>query len=203
MIKIHLPWLITLIGFITILPIKAEDYILENSKNKKWEKLLGTPPAPGSEAENQDFDFLIHLQNTRTAEECEQAQSEVKMTLENFYGTLLSKNELQKNSYLFLKHSIKTGLKSRRAKNHFDRPRPFQQFSEIKPCIHLSSSKSYPSGHTALARVVAYALSKKYPERKIAFFKRADEIAYHRMLGGVHYPTDVIAGKKLADEMMK
>jgi hypothetical protein len=31
--------------------------------------------------------------------------------------------------------------------------------------------------------------------------KRGDEISMHRVLGGVHHPSDIVAGKKLGDAM--
>jgi len=46
---------------------------------------------------------------------------------------------------------------------------------------------------------MAYALAIKFPKRAKLFFKRANAIAKNRMLGGVHYPSDIRAGKKLAD----
>ena len=33
--------------------------------------------------------------------------------------------------------------------------------------------------------------------------ERADEIAQNRIIGGVHHPSDIVAGKKLADKVVE
>ena len=85
-------------------------------------------------------------------------------------------------------------------KNKFERPRPFITYKEVVPCIHKSSGYSYPSGHSSYARLFANVLGDIIPLRKDEFVKRADEIAMDRVLGGVHYPTDITAGKVFGDE---
>jgi acid phosphatase (class A) len=37
------------------------------------------------------------------------------------------------------------------------------------------------------------------PERKAEFFGKADEMAWDRVIGGVHFPTDIAAGKVFGD----
>ena len=54
-----------------------------------------------------------------------------------------------------------------------------------------------------MARLFAHVLGTIYPERKDALMKRADEVARNRVLGGVHHPTDVEAGKKMGDVLGK
>ena len=173
---------------------------------ENWEHILGLPPEPGSIEEKEDVDTLLKFQSTRTNAECAQAASEEKVSLETFFGGdkgPLSKKEVSHLKLVFFKYLIKGGLKTSSAKNYFDRPRPFETFSEIKPCIKLAKGQSYPSGHTSISRLMAYVLSAKFPERRVLFFKRADEIARDRMLGGVHYPSDVRAGKHLGDLFAK
>ena len=42
-------------------------------------------------------------------------------------------------------------------------------------------------------------LSDIVPERRAEFFAKADEIALDRVIGGVHFPTDIAAGKVFGD----
>ena len=49
--------------------------------------------------------------------------------------------------------------------------------------------------------IIGGHLSDFVPVRRAAFLARADEIAQDRVIGGVHHPTDVAAGKVLADEI--
>ncbi len=173
--------------------------------SSKYEKILGFPPAVDSIEEDYDFDVLMEFQKNRTAHDCELASREEKMSLENLFGGEngpLSPKEVKKHKWFYWKYFIKAGLPSTSAKKHFKRPRPFQRFTEIKPCIKLPDSYSYPSGHTSVSRVMAYALARKYPERAFLFYKRAEEIARNRMLGGVHYPSDIRSGKVLGDYLI-
>jgi acid phosphatase (class A) len=80
------------------------------------------------------------------------------------------------------------------AKAHFDRPRPFAVDREIQPLVPKPSSPSYPSGHATFAYVNAIVLSEMVPEKTDAIFSRATDYAYHRVVEGVHYPTDIEAG---------
>jgi acid phosphatase (class A) len=164
---------------------------------------LETYPKLGSAEGILDVAQLLYLQKTRTKAECASAQKEANGSgLKLFFGGkhgLLSPIELQKVEKELKWLTTKTRVKILYYKTKFNRPRPYTSHSQIKPCIELENSKSYPSGHTTLARLYGRILSVIYPERSLLFMKRADEASQNRMIGGVHYPSDVAAGKKLGD----
>jgi acid phosphatase (class A) len=56
---------------------------------------------------------------------------------------------------------------------------------------------SYPSGHAASAFTLAALLGEIFPDKKEALLEQAAEIAENRVIGGVHYPSDIAAGKQL------
>jgi hypothetical protein len=92
-------------------------------------------------------------------------------------------------------------------KNKFDRPRPWQMAKHFKfdyPDIHTETgeSPSYPSGHATGAYFLAEVMSRKYPKHKKKLFDYADEVAENRMKAGVHYPSDIRAGKILASKLL-
>jgi acid phosphatase (class A) len=62
-----------------------------------------------------------------------------------------------------------------------------------------SKGYSYPSTHAAISRVFAHVLTDIIPLRKAEFFAKSDEIARDRVIIGVHYPSDIAAGKDLGD----
>jgi acid phosphatase (class A) len=82
------------------------------------------------------------------------------------------------------------------AKVAFGRPRPFVNDPKLAPCIDRPNNESYPSGHAAWSYMTAYILANMFPERKLALMDRAEEFAWHRVVGGVHYPSDIAAGRK-------
>lgn len=160
-------------------------------------------PKPGSAEEILDVTRLLFLQTTRSAADCKEAAEESNgVGLKLFFGgkhALLSAGEIAKMEKELKWLTAKAGAKILYYKTKFNRPRPYVSFPLIRPCIELENSKSYPSGHTTLARLYGRILSAVYPERSLLFMKRADEAAENRIIGGVHYPSDVAAGKKLGD----
>lgn len=167
---------------------------------------LGDYPALGTPESDEDFAVLLRYQDTRTEEDCAEARLEEQATLGNMFGPPhgpLTKAELRKLTLRALPVYAEAGANILLAKNLYKRPRPYDANPEVKPCIDLEGSYAYPSGHTALARSFAHMLSAIWPERREEFFRRADKSSENRIIGGVHHPTDIIAGKKLGDVLAK
>lgn len=83
----------------------------------------------------------------------------------------------------------------------FYRLRPFQVNSKLDELVlskKTAFTPSYPSGHSYQAYYIAKFYSKKYPELKEKLYTLADKCANARVLGGVHYPSDIAFGKYLA-----
>jgi acid phosphatase (class A) len=60
-------------------------------------------------------------------------------------------------------------------------------------------SFSYPSGHATRGTLLARILAELAPERREALLRVGHQIGYDRVVGGVHYPSDVLAGDRLGD----
>ncbi len=84
----------------------------------------------------------------------------------------------------------------------YRRPRPFLSDSAIVPCIandeRLRASFSYPSGHAALGFGWALVLAELIPARADAIIERGRDFTWSRVVCGVHYPSDVEAGRIVA-----
>jgi acid phosphatase (class A) len=82
------------------------------------------------------------------------------------------------------------------------RPRPFLSDSAITTCIpndeRLRASFSYPSGHAALGFAWALVLAELVPTRADALIERGRDFTWSRVVCGVHYPSDVEAGRTVA-----
>lgn len=172
--------------------------------NAEIRSLLGDYPALGTPEGQKDLDALIKYQETRTEEECAYAASQDSISLESLFvnnNGPLTKREAKKLKWKMAFVYAEAGYNILKAKKLYDRPRPYDSHAVLSPCIPEETSMSYPSGHTTLGRVLGRTLSEIYPERAEAFMKRADEISKNRMIGGVHYPSDVKAGKILGDEI--
>ena len=79
-------------------------------------------------------------------------------------------------------------------KNLIKRDRPAAKLDCYKAWITPSDQFSFPSGHTAAAFLFACLVANFYPAFTFPCFIWAGAIAVSRVLLGVHYPTDLVAG---------
>lgn len=78
------------------------------------------------------------------------------------------------------------------------RPRPFMADDSIVTCIPRPTSYSYPSGHAALGFAWALVLAELVPSRADAIVARGRDFSWSRVVCGLHYPSDVEAGRTVA-----
>jgi len=64
------------------------------------------------------------------------------------------------------------------------------------------ASYSYPSGAANAAMTAAMLLADMVPEKRAALFARAWEFGENRVVLGVHFPTDIEAGRMIASAMI-
>lgn len=82
-------------------------------------------------------------------------------------------------------------------KKLFKRERPCDVFKQMHAHVKPSDKFSLPSGHTAAAFLMATLLSHFYPAVGFFAYIWASLIAMSRILLGVHYPGDIVAGATL------
>jgi acid phosphatase (class A) len=158
------------------------------------------PPATGSAQERRELDELLALQRTRGATDVQAARDDRRKDVDRFYAALgLDPRQpppLQKLRALMNDVEDDVSRYVRAPKRQFARNRPYVVEPAIQPCIgDVAGDRSYPSGHAAYGYVVAYLLADMAPERRDALVARADEFARARALCGVHFPSDLEAGR--------
>lgn len=169
---------------------------------------LPKPPVVGKGEYDQDFIELHRFQDHRTPEECAIANSQSQLSLENAFGPqtgILTAQELKavkRLSYLLL---ARVGVVVGYFKVYFHRPRPYVTDTTLNPCINRprNSDVAYPSGHSTAGYALALILAKKFPEKKDQILKQGLQIGENRLIGGVHHPSDVAAGRKLSEQIVK
>lgn len=164
---------------------------------------LPPPPAPGSAIDQADLAALRGWQAKRTRAQCRRAKSQYTATFEEFYGDLspfrkpLPKDALEVLEQVHNDVDIAVVV----FKDRYVRPRPFLRDPSLEPCLGRVGGKAYPSGHSAVARALALLLADVDPAGKEAYLARSEEAALNRVIGGVHHPTDIEAGKNLGAEV--
>lgn len=79
-------------------------------------------------------------------------------------------------------------------KKLFKRPRPCDLLKNFSAHVTPSDKFSLPSGHTAAAWLMASIVAHFYPPFALIAYVWASLIGLSRILLGVHYPSDVLAG---------
>lgn len=104
------------------------------------------------------------------------------------------------NLYMLLRRTLTdAGRATYAAKNKFNRTRPFVELKQpsCTPAEEdfLSKDGSYPSGHAALGWAWALVLAELAPSRSDALFQRGYAFGQSRVRCGVHWQSDVDAGR--------
>jgi len=79
-------------------------------------------------------------------------------------------------------------------KNGIKRNRPAEAIQGFNAFLVPSDKFSFPSGHTAAAFLMATMIAIHFPSFALLAFTLATLIGTSRVLLGVHFPTDILAG---------
>ncbi|MEY2879593.1 MAG: hypothetical protein RLZZ15_1973 [Verrucomicrobiota bacterium] len=168
-------------------------------------QVLPAPPAAGSIAAAADLEAVVQAQGWRTAAQVEWARAVDKNDVFVLFGAegLLGAN-FTAEKFPRLIALLKAATDDTRppidaAKQLHARARPFKIDGRVQPCIDLPAGDSYPSGHGFGAHFRAAILAEIFPGKRAQLEERAHRIAWGRVLAGVHFPSDVEAGRRLAE----
>jgi acid phosphatase (class A) len=161
-------------------------------------RFLAPPPAAGSAAHDRDMAAVLDAQASRGEAEVTAARLDQEVDVGRFADVLgpgLTGERLPKTFALGQKACREASAVAGEAKKHWQRPRPFVTNPEVKPILSTSADRSYPSGHATCGYLWAILLGDMLPEQRDALFARGVRYGMNRVVGGVHYPTDVEAGR--------
>lgn len=168
--------------------------------------LLPEPPAPGSLAAQADLETVKRIQDARTPEQAARAGRVDAWDIWDYapvVGPWFAKPTVPRTAALFARLSDELGLVSREAKKRFGRPRPPLVDPAIRPLVSLPATGSYPSGHSLFLFMEAEVLADLFPDLRRELFDFAHRAAWTRVIAGVHFPSDVVAGRLLGQAFVE
>ena len=162
-------------------------------------KILPAPPKPASKAQQQDMAISLSWQVRRTPAMEALAKADSDRSVFRFgviFGAAFAKDRLPVATRFFDEVAGDERVVGAAAKTYWDRPRPFVTSPRIHPCVDQPATNSYPSNHATIGMLYAQILARMLPEWRLRLLARAQEYAQDRVICGVHYTSDIEAGKR-------
>lgn len=169
-------------------------------------KLIAPPPAPGTAAHAADEAAFRETRRLADSPRWSQATADVELRSPAAYtgwscaaGVKISAETTPATARLMQRTLADAGLPPNAPKDHYKRPRPFTG-QTARTCVtpeSLGTNASYPSGHASVGWAWALILAELKPERANELLLRGREFGDSRVICGVHYPSDVDAGRTI------
>lgn len=174
-------------------------------------KVIPAPPADDSPAGMADLETVLNVQKYRTKEQESEAKRVDSQSAFGFarpvFGEWFRSGDFPKTKEIMNELGGEANKVCNAAKSHWNRQRPYQRDTRVKPVTGHPGNASYPSGHTFGAAISAIIYSAAFPEYKEQFDEQVHRTMWGRVMAGVHYPSDTTAAYILAaavgKEMLK
>jgi acid phosphatase (class A) len=166
---------------------------------------LLAPPLADSAELNADMETVRAVYHSASDADKQAAYGEKKFSVFNFTeatGSFFVETNLPKTAAFFEKVQKDAEIVTDLGKDFFHRPRPYSTDTNL---INgkLEKSFSYPSGHSTESMVLALVLAEMLPEKSGAIITHARLMGWHRVQIARHYPTDIYAGRVLAQAIVR
>ena len=174
--------------------------------------ILAAPPAPGTAAFKADRDAYLSARKLAGGPRWSQAISDADLSgVEAFKsfscaaGATINDTATPTLAKLMQKIAGDAGATYEKAKSHYARPRP--PVGDKRPICAVRESwidtnGSYPSGHALIGWTWALVLAEMAPDRQNAILNHGKRIGDSRVVCGVHYPSDIEAGRMLGSALL-
>jgi acid phosphatase (class A) len=166
--------------------------------------LLAPPPLPNSPEQAADMAEVQAVCHAAPTNDVAVAFSEKKFGIFNFtpaIGPFFVSGKFPRTEAFFQRVQKDAETVTDGAKEFYQRPRPYV----LDPSLASGKSEksfSYPSGHSTESMVLALVLAEVFPDRRDPIIAEARNIGWHRVEIARHYPTDIYAGRVLAQAIV-
>lgn len=192
----------------TQLVASRKGHFLQSERLREVVRRLPAPPAPGSLAAQADLEAELQVQAWRTDAQVAFAKGIDEGSAFDFaevLGPWFTAEHLPVTKKFLKQIDQDARAAYGLAKQQFRRLRPPYADARVQPCIAPPprTSFSYPSGHATLRYTEALVLGELFPDRRVELLAWAHKAAWGRILAGVHFPSDDVGGRLLAEALME
>jgi acid phosphatase (class A) len=164
-------------------------------------RLLPPPPAEDSVDTKAEFQELRDIARRSTSDKIAMAARDAKNETPTLFNDTVGFDiaAMPQTNKLLTLVAEEEDADSKMAKNFFHRERPYAVDPSLKTCTPVKPGKaptSYPSGHASLAFSMGIVLASLVPAKSQAILARATEYAENRLVCGVHFRSDIVAGQQ-------
>lgn len=187
-------------GIVLLCPMAANAGQLEPSQVDAA-RLLPPPPLAGSAEERAEFAELRAIAARSTVEQRAIAKHDAEDETPDIFNEAIGFDIASRPQTFKLLDMVvqEEDGDTKGAKAFFHRERPYSTDPSLKTCTPVKPGKaanSYPSGHASLAFSMGVVLAGLMPEKSQAILARSAEYAEHRLVCGVHFRSDIVAGQQ-------
>lgn len=166
------------------------------------DQLLPAPPKDGSAKALAELAEVRSLEKSRTPAELARArhddQTQNPTIFVEVMGPAFDLAKLPATAKLLADVQTEEKAAAKAAKDHFLRNRPWIVDPALQSCAKEDAPQSsYPSGHSTFGFSEAVILARLAPAKAPALMARAAEYADNRVVCGMHFRSDVVAGQAL------
>jgi len=195
----------------TAATLKVEGYLASDQVADSV-RLLGPPPADGSGTKTGDvatFRATRSLEGSPrwalAARDADYGPAPMMRAMSCAANIDLDPAAMPALFHLLSRAAVDAETSGHQAKAAFRRPRPFVENGGGTICVAaedwLKKSYSYPSGHSTFSWTAGLILAQVAPDRSTAILSRARAYGESRVVCGVHYPSDIQAGRTVASAL--
>jgi len=159
---------------------------------------VSQPPVDNSAQTRSEIEEILRFQSNRTKDMSDFARADQELSVFRFADVLgpgFKKENLPVTDRFF--YNVVENAKDiiEVYKKYWKRPRPYILDSRVDPCVDKPANDSYPSGHSTIGNLIATILAGMVPSKNGELYRRGWNYALNRIIGGVHYRSDVEAGR--------
>ena len=196
-----------LVGLILAMPLPAMAAPVPYLTAEKLDLtlLLPHPPPTGGAEEKAEIEAVIAAQRSASPERIALGARDADEDVFTIFGNVMGPSFAPANLPIATTFFARVGESEDQtvdpAKKKFARLRPWMVSSEIKVLGPSTKSGAWPSGHSTRSTMEAIILAAMVPEKREAIWARQAEYAQSRVIIGMHYPLDLVAGGRAGTAM--